>query len=184
MKCFELAAIAIAMTTFSTFGLGFGHRRDIRAVNNHIELTATEPKPRRLLRFSLRTLLLFTAIAACLLGVQVNKAHKQRAAVAAIWDAGGYVGYSWQRDIPCSDVPIDISYPWLRSLMGHDYFDTVYRVDFDEWESQKEGLVHLKKFPHLEHVYLRHASITDGDLRELSNLTSITNLTIESPRHF
>ena len=50
-------------------------------------------KPRRLLRFSLRTLLLLTAVVACWLGVQVNKAQKHKAAVAAIEAAGGRVSY-------------------------------------------------------------------------------------------
>ena len=53
-----------------------------------------EAKPyRRCMRFSLRTLLLVTAIVACWLGVQVNRAQKQRAAVAAIVAAGGFVMY-------------------------------------------------------------------------------------------
>ena len=49
------------------------------------------PKPRRWLRFSLRTLLILTALVAVWLGVQVNRAQKQRAAVAAIQEAGGFV---------------------------------------------------------------------------------------------
>ena len=54
------------------------------------------PKRRRWLRFSLRTLLLLTAVIAAWLGVQVNKAQKQRAAVAAIQEAGGKVHYDWE----------------------------------------------------------------------------------------
>ena len=57
--------------------------------NHSIRRGLAQPK-RGWLRFSLRTLLILTALVAVWLGVQVNKAQKQRAAVAAIKAAGGH----------------------------------------------------------------------------------------------
>ena len=48
---------------------------------------------RKRLKLSLRALMALIAILAIPLGWQVNKAQRQRAAVAAIQQYGGFVGY-------------------------------------------------------------------------------------------
>ena len=49
------------------------------------------PKPRRLLRFSLRTLLLLMAVVACWFGWRLNELERERQALTSIQAAGGIV---------------------------------------------------------------------------------------------
>ena len=53
--------------------------------------TAAPPKPRRWLRFSLRTLLLLIAVVACWFGWRLNELERERQALASIKAAGGIV---------------------------------------------------------------------------------------------
>ena len=109
----------------------------------------SQPRPdRRWLRFSLRTLLMLTALLAVCLGVQVDRAHKQRAAVAAavaaVKSAGGKV---------------ELLYPLDRDY-GSGWLD---RLGF---ESRQQPL----------NIYLAAAQIDDALLRYLNNLPSGSSL--------
>lgn len=125
----------------------------------------------RWLRFSLRTLLLLTAVVACWLGVQVNKARKQRAAVAAIWDAGGTVMYDWYRDwaLQKSETPFAADEPpkpgpdWLGNLIGNEYFQKVVGVLIEESEIRPEIVSHLRNLRSLEQVVVEDS----GDVRKI-----------------
>ena len=118
---------------------------------------------RRWLRFSLRTLLLVTAVITCWLGVQVNKAYKQRAAVAAIEAAGGRVYYDWH-DLavsrPNPEGPllwrIDPRPPthWLQRTIGEDYFQSVVHVEIRNSAVSDTGLQHLRNLEGLKGIML------------------------------
>src|SRR5262245_49243254 len=89
-------------------------------------------------RFSLRTMLVLIAALCIWLGFQVNAAHRQREAVAAILNAGGRVYYDYQLP-PVPLVAGDSKYKcdlrrtppgpnWLRQSLGDDYFRTAIFV--------------------------------------------------------
>lgn len=95
---------------------------------------------RRYLSYSLRTLFVLMTAFAVWFGVIVNRAREQREAVKAIEERGGAIIYDWQESIPIS-VPFDPrglvlddkppGPPWLRRLIGDDYFQKVEYVRFD-----------------------------------------------------
>ena len=100
-------------------------------------------KPRRLLRFSLRTLLLLTAVAACWLGFQVNQAQKRRAAIAAIEQARGIIIYDdmWVGRNPYKDQPqtrYGFAYMCER-VLGEDFARNVSVVELIAVEGEVVG---------------------------------------------
>ena len=123
-------------------------------------------KPRRWLRFSLRTLLLLTAVVACWLGVQVNKAQKQKAAVAAIQAAGGGVIYSTPTPVLARIAP----------LIGQDFVCYVKRVSFHDKKLPETTLEQIGTLRQLEELHLFGCQITDNGMKYLEPLTQLTTL--------
>ena len=138
------------------------------------EPLATAKRPRRWLRFSLRTLLLLTAVVACWLGVQVNKAQKQRAAVAAIEYLGGKVVYARA----ASDGHRFNKY--LARLIGRDYVDEVQVIVIENLEVVDADLAPLADLSSLKFLYLNNLSITDSGLEHLRNLHQLHWLSLEN----
>lgn len=114
------------------------------------------------LQYSLRSLLLaLTACVVCL-GVQVNRANRQRDAIVELEDVTFGVEYDYER--PSEEDPIDYSrkprgWPWLRDAVGRDHFDTVV------------GLF----------LAGRGREISDRDLALLSHLTRLRWVMIDGP---
>jgi hypothetical protein len=117
----------------------------------------TEVKPNhRYLTFSLRTLFVVTTALAVWLGIVVNRAREQREAVKAIEAAGGSVYYNYNSEelMPRWRYHVVVERPgpaWLRRLIGDDYFQDVWQVDF----GSPSGLTHLelsKAIPHLQRL--------------------------------
>ena len=93
--------------------------------------TATHTKPkRRFLRFSVRTLLLLMLVFGVVLGWKVERARKQREAVAWVLEMGGTVFYNYQLDDDQSYVPDakPRGPEWLRKRLGSHFFDDVVYV--------------------------------------------------------
>jgi hypothetical protein len=95
---------------------------------------------RRWFRFGLRSLMIALTVLCVWLGLKVNAARRQHAAVQAILQAGGEVSYDYQI-VPITlpgyteDYNIDrkavSSVPsWLRSVFGDDFFRNVTDVGF------------------------------------------------------
>ena len=111
---------------------------------------------RRWLRFSVRTLLIVTALVAVWLGVLANRVHKQRAAVAAIEAAGGTVYYDWQgmpRELAERErVPFEvISHPrWLVRLYGRENLQDVVHVSLGDAPVDGELVGHLRSLQELQ----------------------------------
>src|SRR4051794_14492552 len=87
---------------------------------------------RRWLQFSLRTLLIVISLFAGWLAVQVNRAHRSQAAIAAIRQFGGQVQYDYETG--ADGLPVKNALPpgpaWLRNLIGVEYFANVKAVEF------------------------------------------------------
>lgn len=66
-----------------------------------------QPYKRRFFQFGLRTLFLLTTIFAVWLGIHIHRARKQKEAVKAIRDFGGWVYYDFQ-ETPTGSGKFDI----------------------------------------------------------------------------
>ena len=118
-------------------------------------------KPKRSsLRFTLRAMLLFMAIIALWLGVQVNKAHKQRAAVAAIEAAGGSIFYDWM-----TDGKQEPTLSWRSRITGFNADAQPVWIVTSKSAVTADVLRYLQDLPLLETVWLEDTYVGDeGDL--------------------
>jgi hypothetical protein len=165
-----------------------------------------QPK-RRWLRFSLRALLVFVLLLSVPLGWfawRIQKAGKQREAVAAILEAGGRVGYdyeltdqgAWKR------VAEPATPHWLLKLLGYDFFFDVAFADCHCTELGDDfaclnrltelktlslcaagigdnDLMHLREMSKLERLRLSRTQISDVSLQHLAGLTRLTKLYLD-----
>ena len=136
------------------------------------------PKPkrrRRWFRFSLRTLLILTAVFAAWLGVWVDRARKQRRAVTMIEEAGGSVVYDY--NYTPSRKPEGPA--WLRESIGNEYFDDVLQVNLDFSRATDAALDYLSALPKMAGVGLRDARITDEGLKHLADCEQVRWLVLD-----
>lgn len=85
---------------------------------------AVPKRPRRWLRFGLRTFLVVVALAGATLGLKVRQVRLQRAAVEWVRENDGRVFYDFEWDDESQNLVLDSLPPrpaWLRSLGGIDY---------------------------------------------------------------
>jgi hypothetical protein len=159
------------------------------------ERTKAEPpkRKRRWYQFSLRTLMIFTAIIAVGFGWLVSKIAKKRheqALVAGIREHGGGVEYD-------SSVPTS-----LRWLLGGNFFNDVQyawitRADDATLRSLAEltrlrglhlfgdgvtdaGLANLKRLAQLQWLYVDNTRVTDAGLVNLKGMTQLQWLRLEN----
>jgi hypothetical protein len=117
------------------------------------------PIRRRWLQFSFRTaFVLFTAFAVWL-GVVVNRAHRQREAVRAIRELGGFVVYDWQLiETPQGwdfvgepGAQMVAPHSWLRKIVGNDFFQKVKVVALPSMENSDDASIQ-KSIPYLQRL--------------------------------
>ncbi len=165
----------------------------------------TDPTNRRRFRFSLRTLLIVVVLLSLPLGwfaLKLRQAERQRQAVEAIREAGGYVSYDYEFSGQEPPSPAR-----LTGLLGEDFFaDVVYvnldypakagDVDLEQVETltalsglslsrtqvTDEGLVHLKGLTKLESLGLWDTQITDAGLAHLKGLAGLETLSLINTR--
>jgi hypothetical protein len=129
-----------------------------------------KPK-RRWFRFSLRTLLVFITIASVgfgWLGYKVRQANRQRIAVQSLRDLQAAVLYD--HVLGGSQAPPGP--PWLRNLLGYDFFAKATYVRLFRADCEEEAMVYLRQLPHLENLDFG-TRLTDSGL---SNIRSLSNL--------
>jgi hypothetical protein len=132
-------------------------------------------RPKRRFAISLRAVLLLVLVVGLALGWKVNRARRQRDAVAAIRAEGGTVRYDWERISPPMErssvprtgptVPV-----WIGRLAGDDLFQ---RADFVMVGG--DASPHLKDLPGLRRLVVND-SLTDGQLADIGRLTSLRSL--------
>jgi len=141
-----------------------------------------KPKPeRRWYQFSLRALLVFVllvSVGMSWLGVKLQQARKQKAAVEAIEKAGGVVYYDYGRESR-SLLPTEVEPPyptWLRESLGDDFFFDVRAVSANDVSD--EHLNHLAKLTTVKSLYLDSPQITDAGLEHLAELGKVCYLSL------
>jgi hypothetical protein len=112
--------------------------------------------------------------------VKMQKARRQREAIAAIEAAGGRVLYDYEIDASRHRIPnAQPKGPaWLRRLLGDDFLSEVAYVCINH----KAGLEHLKGLPQVREAHLDCDWLTDGYLECLKGLTRLEELSLRSSK--
>jgi hypothetical protein len=135
-------------------------------------------RKRRWFQFSLRTLLISTAVVAAAsgwLGSKIEQKRRQREAAQAIIKNFGQVSYDYERVKgkpgfwqPAGAMPFGPA--WLRAILGDNFFsevDCIYCFGAAE---------NLKEFPRLHSLRLMSSGITDESLGNVKTLTELRDL--------
>jgi hypothetical protein len=146
---------------------------------------------RRLLRFSLRTLLLAVLVIGVMLGGYVNRVRRQQAAIAAIEKFGGGAMYDYEIKNDWYDANGESSVAdWLRNRVADDYFHSIKLVVFGpstdlqeslrvEVEAADEVLRSLEGLPRLELLYTTKVPVSDEGMSYIGKLQCLQKLIIE-----
>lgn len=136
--------------------------------------TVGQPR-RRWFQLGLGTLLGLVTLTAIWLGALVNRAERQRRAVAAVRHLGGEVAYS--------DGGLSWSPEWLRAWAREDYFQTVTAVSLmNVTQVTDADLTHLEGLTGLERLWLHDTQVSDAGLEHLKELNAIQELDLSNTR--
>jgi hypothetical protein len=129
-------------------------------------------------QFTLRALFVITGIVAVLLAVvivPINRLRQQRKAVSAIQALNGQVAYD-----PGTQSPRSRLRWFARSIYGDDIFRYVVRADMGGRGASvsDSDLRYLASLDKLESLTLENAQLSGAGADPLSNLRSLTHLTI------
>jgi hypothetical protein len=134
---------------------------------------STHPKPRRRwFRFSLRTMLVFTALACLALGWWVNAVQRQRRAIAAIKQNGGWFGYREDdsKKSKFKDWIREHATDWLgqnaNDILGLDLFCDSW-VEYFSTPNADLILLQCRELSSLTHIDLRYSGASDLGVRYL-----------------
>lgn len=150
--------------------------------------SASQSNRQRWRQFSLRTLLLVSIGCGAIIVPWTERARRQRAAVAALQDAGFQVSYG-ERDAPPSPLR-----DRLRGWFGPDLFETVTGLEysfFDRFRHRRplEGpslsaiRPHLENLPRLERLDLTTWHGARMDFGQLVGLVRLESLTVVDNGH-
>ena len=149
---------------------------------------AAQPKSRRRWhQFSARTLLIAAIIIACGLGYWSSlnlKVGRQQADVAAVAWMRGTVAYDYEFNSQGNRVP-NAAPPgpaWLHSLLGDDFFRSVYEVDLAQTGGKviyDADLDNLRFLTQLRLLNLDNTRVTDAGLDHLESFTKLQVLRLK-----
>lgn len=152
---------------------------------------------RRRLQFGLRTLLVLVTVFGVWFGIYMHRVRRQKDAVQAIREFGGWVHYDFQ-ELPKKPLEFDPRAKpwipeWLLSPFGEDFFFNVAEVNLVyETDSGKRkencnltngALSQLNAFPELRQLCLKETQATDDDLRIVGTLKSLKRLYFWDAKH-
>lgn len=127
---------------------------------------AQPKRRRRRLQWSLRLLLLLTAL--CAVGVRFLVVPYWREASVRRWLDGIEAG-----------TTIVVGGPeWLRAMIGDRFFEHVVAVDFWDCQISDADLARLTRLTKLETVNLRRAPISDAALEHLGHIETLRELVL------
>lgn len=145
--------------------------------SRRITVTKSIKPKRRFLQFSLRTLLVVMLVVCVTLGWKVNKARKQREAVAWVQECGGTLFYDYEFDGgPLRNNPQPPGPQWLRELLGIDFLDDVVFVSLHN--DQVTDVTLLAGLTSLEGLEIGGTQVSD--LSPLAGLTSLELLLVDN----
>ena len=160
------------------------------------------------LKISLRVLMLLVLVFGVWLGSQVNKAHEQRAAVAAVKKFGGWVHYDWEFvKGPVTVPPGNFLWTppwgkltpgrspwapdWVRRGLGDEYFQEIAHVSLFVDIQKGEGHAGPLNIGPADHVFAKLTGqtgiktlqiggqqATDDGLRYVGEMTGLEELII------
>ncbi|MGI8978295.1 MAG: leucine-rich repeat domain-containing protein [Pirellulaceae bacterium] len=125
-------------------------------------------------------------VAAIWLGYITHRAREQRTAVARIRELQGRVVYDYQYQVensaanPLPQTPP--GWPWLRHLIGDEYFQDVAMIFLDNTPVSDADLRILCKLRGTRSISLRQGNITDEGLKSLEQLTRLTSLDLRETK--
>jgi hypothetical protein len=109
------------------------------------------------------------------MGALVNRAERQRRAVAAVRHLGGEVAYS--------NGGLSWSPDWLRAWAREDYFQTVTAVSLvNVTQVTDADLTHLEGLTGLQRLWLQDTQVSDAGLEHLKGLNAIQELDLSNTR--
>ncbi len=145
---------------------------------------------RRLLRFSVRGLIVLVLVIGVWLGWLVRNAWIQREPVAAIQKAGGNVAYDWEwNNGPSISGGKPWGPGWLIDLVGVDYFDHVTFVLLTPSEADDAAIAQVGRLTRLQALFHDQSSwdcifipstLSDSGLTQLTGLTNLSELDLMS----
>ena len=128
------------------------------------------PKPKlRWYQFSLRTLLLFTLVAAILfgfLGRELQQARDEKEAAEKLVELGAGI----------DDWP-----GWQEIVFGRDY-PPITEVNLHGVQDIDAALAHIQRLEHLAHLGFGGTNVTDANLEKLRGLTGIESLDLDGTK--
>ncbi len=138
-------------------------------------------------RFRLRTFLVLLTIFCVWLGWHVHGVRRQREAVAAIREYGGFCYYDYQCKEGKPDHDSESWAPKLAlELLGDDFFHSIVQVGFDYNARLRSGrdmhslpTAEIGKLSKATVLFLEDYAIDDDDLRHLGRLTQLEVLAME-----
>lgn len=140
---------------------------------------------RRRFQFSLRTLLLLTAVLGLFfgwLGKTLRRVQHQRRIVARIGRAGGSVYYDYQLAGEHIDAKAPPGPKLVRMVLGEDVFAHVEAVQFEERDTKDRDLTVLKELPELKDVSVWGPSVTDAGLAHVAAIPKLRGLALTDTR--
>lgn len=145
-------------------------------------------------RFTLRALMLAVLVIGLVLAWRVDKAHRQRDAVATIREYGGFVFYDWENKFDTMNgmwLPTHRRSPpgpaWLRRMLGDEYFQEVAFANLVDYKGAWAGhpqadrkaaelMVRLKSLPHLKRLYISGKQVNEDSLDIIGSLADLETL--------
>jgi hypothetical protein len=144
------------------------------AAHQSSEAQPSRPR-RRMLRYSLRSLLVAVTVLCVALGFWVNGAQRQRQAVADITAAGGVVRYDFEYHGQATWRAVDGELPgpdWLCRLLGVDLFDNVTYAELT-YDATDDTVAHVGGLERLQELHLGNSQVGDAGVAHLSGLTRL-----------
>jgi hypothetical protein len=146
-----------------------------------------QPQPaarsrRGFFRFSVRGLLLLILVIGCGFGWLarvVRIGQVQRRAVAAIYQAGGWVMYDSEWDEAQNPSTWKPTWPkWLVDRLGVDYFGSVVFINLHD-RGTDAVLAHVGRLTHLRQLHRPGLAVTDAGLAHLGRLSELQLLSLD-----